>query len=212
MGESRLGLALRWSLGAAIAGPAGILLHELGHFGTAVARGIPGVTLHFASISYPDADRFWQTLAAGDRASAAAMYSLTDAGATALAGPVVTVVLSLACAIVLAVSRPADLVAAFCAATALTAGARSYVGVSYLLRVRPTHPDARPFFDEINAARAFGTEVDWIVWSVVACIVVSWILTLPRLRPNWWLKTPIAIVAPLLGILAWTQVGPLFLP
>ena len=78
--------------------------------------------------------------------------------------------------------------------------------------VRPSFADARPFFDEINAARAFGTDVDWIVWSVIACTVVSWILTLPRLRPHWWLKISIALMAPILGILAWSQVGPVILP
>jgi hypothetical protein len=201
-----------WLLTAAVAGPVGVVLHELGHYAAAVALGLPDVRLHFSSVSYANSEEFWQTLAAGDRAAAAAIHPLAYAAATALAGPVVTALLSLACAFVLAVSRPAEVVAAFCSAMALTAGIRSSVSVYYMFWVRPTFPDARPSFDEIDAARAFDIQIDWIVWPTLACIAVSWILTLPRLRPNWWLKAPIALVTPVLGIALWSQVGPFVLP
>jgi hypothetical protein len=212
MDRAPLKMATPWFLGAAVAGPVGVVLHELGHYGAALAFGFPDVALHFSSVSYANSEEFSNTLAAGDRAGAAAMYPLAHAGATAFAGPVVTTVLSMICAFVLAFSRPASVIAAFCAAMALTAGIRSWVGVSYMFWVRPSFPEARPFFDEINAARAFDVAVDWIVWSVIVCTVFSWILVLPRLRPYWWLKTPIVLIAPILGILVWSQVGPLVLP
>jgi hypothetical protein len=80
------------------------------------------------------------------------------------------------------------------------------------LLVRPKYPDARPFFDEINIARAFDIPVDWIAWSSSALVVVAWIVVVPRLTPDRWLKIPAVVVGPILGIILWAQIGPFILP
>ncbi len=81
------------------------------------------------------------------------------------------------------------------------AGVRSFTGVYYVLYVRPKYPNARPFFDEINIARAFDIPVDWIAWPSLALVVLAWIIVVPRLTPDRGLKISAAVVGPILGIL-----------
>lgn len=126
--EHRLTLFATWLLAAGLSGPVGILLHELGHFGVAVACRFPECRINFASVSYQNSQLFWQTLAAGDRESAANIYPIHLAGWVAAAGPAVM---------------------------ALMAGVRSITGISYSLAICPYYPDARPFFYESKVARAF---------------------------------------------------------
>lgn len=212
MVRNRLSVFLVWLLAAGLSGPVGIVLHELGHYLAAVALGFEGVRLSFASISYTNSEAFWQALASGDRAAAAAIHPIHDAGIVAAAGPAVTAVLMAISIWVIATSRPASANAAFCAGLALMAGARSLTGVYYILHVRPNYSDARPFFDEINAARAFDIPVDWIVWPSAALVVLAWIFVVPRLVPNRWVKLAAAVLGPVLGILIWAQTGPFILP
>lgn len=212
MASGKVKLALVWFLAAGLAGPAGILLHELGHYAVAVMAGFPDPKLSFAYVSYKNSDLFWQTLASGDRTAAARIFPLWHAGVLAAMGPAVTAALILLSVWVLATARPVNAVAAFFAGLALTAGARSFTGVYYILQVRPSFPGARPFFDEINAARAFDIPVDWIVWPSVALVALAWIVVVPRLTPDRWLKLAMAIIGPVLGILIWAQIGPFILP
>ncbi len=210
--RERLRVFAVWLVAAAISGPAGILLHELGHFVVAAASGFPDAKLSFASVSYHDSERFWQTLAGGERLAAEAIYPLQRAGLLAAAGPAVTALLIVSSVLILSTRKTTDAVAAFLAGLALMAGVRSFTGVYYVLFVRPKYPDAQPFFDEINIARAFDISVDWIAWSSCALVVFAWIVVVPRLTPDRWLKIPATVLGPIVGILLWAQIGPFILP
>jgi hypothetical protein len=210
--RERLRVFAVWLVAAGISGPVGILLHELGHFAVAAVSGFPDAKLSFASVSYHDSERFWQTLAGGERLAAEAIYPLQRAGLLAAAGPAVTALLIVSSVLILSTRKATDAVAAFLAGLALMAGVRSFTGVYYVLLVRPKYPDARPFFDEINIARAFDIPVDWIAWSSSALVVVAWIVVVPRLTPDRWLKIPAVVVGPILGIILWAQIGPFILP
>lgn len=212
MSEKRLSLFAIWLLAAVLSGPIGIVLHELGHFAVAVACGFPETRMSFASASYQNSQQFWQTLASGDRESAAAIYPLHHAGYVAAAGPAVTALLILGSVAILFFAKPNDFIAAFLCGLALMAGVRSVTGIYYILAVRPNYPDARPFFDEINIARALDLTVDWIAWPSVLLVLIAWIVVVPKLTPDRWLKLPAAIIGPIIGILIWAQIGPFILP
>lgn len=212
MKEHRLTTIAIWLVAAGLSGPVGIVLHELGHFAVAVASGFPEPRMSFASSSYQNSQQFWQTLASGDRESAAAIYPLQLAGYVAIAGPAVTAILILVSAGILFFTKPNNFIAGFLAGLALMAGVRSVTGIYYILAVRPYYPDARPFFDEINIARAFNLSVDWIAWLSVLLVLIAWIIVVPKLTPDRWLKLPAAIIGPIIGILIWAQIGPFVMP
>lgn len=210
--ERRVTTFAVWLLAAGLSGPVGIVLHELGHYTVALASGFPDTRMSFASASYQNSQNFWQTLASGERETAATIYPLHLAGLVAAAGPAVTAFLMLLSVAVLFFAKPADFLAAFLAGLALMAGVRSFTGIYYILAVRPYYPNARPFFDEINIARAFDIPVDWIAWPSVLVILLSWVIVVPRLTPDRWLKLPATIVGPIIGIFLWAQIGPFILP
>lgn len=210
--HDRLRVFVVWLVAAGVSGPVGILLHELGHFAVAAFYGFPEAKLSFASVSYHDSERFWQTLSDGERPAAEAIYPLQNAGLLAAAGPAVTALLIVSSVLLLSTRKPTDAVAAFLAGFALMAGVRSFTGVYYVLYVRPNYPNARPNFDEINIARAFDIPVDWIAWSSSALVVLAWIVVIPRLTPDRWLKIPAVVVGTILGIFLWAQIGPFVLP
>lgn len=210
--QERFPIFVVWLVAAGLSGPVGILLHELGHFAVAAVSGFPEVKLSFASVSYQNSERFWQLLASGDRMAADAIYPLQRAGLMAAAGPAVTALLIVSSVLILSTRKPSNPVAAFLAGLALMAGVRSFTGVYYVLFVRPKYPDARPFFDEINIARAFDIPVDWIAWSSSGLVVFAWIMVVPKLAPDRWLKLPAVVIGPVLGILLWAQIGPYIMP
>ncbi len=178
----------------------------------AQAQGFEGAQLHYAFVTFDNAERFAQLLSSGDRAGAAAIYPLPAVGLTALAGPLTTLLL-IAIATVVIVRRRAGLaLTAFCAGLALTAGLRAWVGIYYILMVRPKFPDARPNFDEINAARAFDIPVDWIVWPATLVTAVCAITAMVYLKPHRWLKVAGAIAASVLAIFVWATIGRFILP
>lgn len=210
--ETRLSIFAVWLLAASLSGPAGISLHELRHYTVALASGFPESRMSFASASYKDSQKFWQTLASGERDSAATIYPLHLAGFVAAAGPAVTAILIVLSVGILIFAKPVNFLAAFLAGLALMAGARSFTGIYYIFAVRPYYPNARPFFDEINMARALDVPVDWIAWPSLILMIIAWILVVPRLTPDRWLKLPAAIVGPIIGIFLWAQIGPFILP
>jgi hypothetical protein len=210
--RERLRVFAVWLIAAGISGPVGILLHEFGHHAVAVVSGFPDAKLSFASVSYRDSERFWQALASGDRQAAETIYPVRRAGILAAAGPAVTALLIVGSVWILVKRKVPDAVAAVHAGLALMAGVRSFTGVYYILFVRPKVPSARPFFDEINIARAWDIPVDWIAWPSAALVVVAWVFVVPKLRPDVWLKLPAVVFGPILGILLWAQVGPMVMP
>lgn len=187
-------------------------MHELGHYSAALAFGFDGLKLSYASITYDGADQFWHTLSQGYRAAANDILPVHQMGLVAAAGPAMTALLIVVSVRVLTATRPSNAIAAFFAGLALTAGARSLTSIYYIVQVRPNYPGARPFFDEINAARAFDIPVDWIAWPSAALVLLAWVLVVPRLTPDRWLKLSAAIIGPVLGILIYAQIGPFIAP
>lgn len=212
MAQSRIKVFALWLLAAGLSGPVGILLHELGHFAAANAFGFPGAALSYSSVSYQNQNLFWQALANGDREAAAAIYPLHQGGIMAAAGPTVTLMLIVLSVWVLTALRLGNVLTAFFAGLALMSGVRVLMGVYYVAYARANVPGARPFFDEINFARAFDIPVDWIVWPSVALIALAWIVVIPRLTPDRWLKVSAAVIGPLAGVVIYDQIGPFILP
>ncbi len=93
-------------------------LHEFGHFAVAAVSGFPDAKLSFASVSYRDSERFWQTLAGGERPAAEAIYPLQRAGLLAAAGPAITALLIVCSVLILSTRKVTDAVAAFLAGLA----------------------------------------------------------------------------------------------
>jgi hypothetical protein len=210
-GKTGWQLAAIWLSGAALSGPIGIVLHELAHYLAAVAFDFPSVTMNYASINYAQSREFWAEMQQGDRAGAATIHPLHQVGIVSIIGPLLTLFLSLGGAMMLRVKALTDFVASLLAGFALMAGVRSLTGVYYIIYVRPNYPGAWPYFDEINAARAFGIPVDFLVWPMVSGFVLSWLLAIPKLWPHLAIKLPAAIVGPVLGIAVWAVVGPFLL-
>lgn len=212
MANNRARVFLIWLLAAALSGPVGIVLHELGHYAAAVAFGFPEAKLSYSAVSYRSQDLFWQALATGDRAAAAAIYPLHQGGIMAAAGPAVTLILIVVSMWMLSTRRLGNALAAFFAGLALMAGVRASMGVYYVVYARENVSSERLFFDEINAARAFDIPVDWIIWPSVAVVALAWIVVIPKLTPHRWTKLVLAVAAPVLGIIIWSQAGPFVLP
>ncbi|MCU0710150.1 MAG: hypothetical protein MUF23_17880 [Pirellula sp.] len=201
-------LASIWLAGAALSGPIGIVLHELAHYLAAVSFSFPEVKINYASINYAQSEEFWAEILEGDRAGAAAIHPPNYVGIVSIAGPLLTIVLSLGSALMLRSKEFNDLAAALLAGFALMAGVRSLTGLSYIIYVRPNYPGAIPYFDEINAARAFGIPVDYFVWPLCLGLILSWFIAIPQLRPGLAIKLPAAIIGPVLGIALWAVIGP----
>lgn len=209
--KGRWHLAAIWIAGAALSAPIGIVLHELAHYSAATAFGLPGVSMNYASINIAGAEEFWSRMAAGNRAGAAEIAPLHQIGIVTILGPLSTVVLSLAAALLLRAKPDAGLASALLAGLALTAGVRSLTGLFYIVHVRSSVPDASPNFDEFNAARAFNVPVDFVVWPMVLGLVLCWLIALPHLRPHLAVKLPAVLIGTAVGIAIWFITGPLLL-
>jgi len=147
--------------------PLSILLHELGHWSAAVWLGFPDPVLHYSSISH------------GDIAS----WPPWAQGVVGLAGPTVTVIITLfACSWL---GRRRDARWAF--ALSVSAASRFAVGVPYTAvnavvllmggRLRP------PAFDEHKAATALGWSGDagLAFTSLLLVATLTWVaVKLPR--------------------------------
>ena len=201
-------VAGRWLAAAALAAPAGVLLHELTHALTAVLVGFDGVTLHATSVGYEGHDAFWEAFRAGDPLPLPRL----SVGLVAGSGVVVTWLLAVASAVAARRVGVGSFWGAVLASVALLAPARAYTGLSYMLVVRPTWPDAFPSFDEFSAARALGTPVDPWVLAGVAVMVGTWVALAPRVARDGWVAFPALLLGTVAGMAAWIVVGSVLLP
>lgn len=184
-----------WFLFAALAGPIGIVLHELGHFLVAHAFDFPNVVLHFGSISDGGAE------------AGAPQWQL---GVKAGAGPFVTLALLGICcgATVRFGARP------WIVAPGFAIGIRSaLVGLAYLLaRLRGTAGTAE--FDELSFARAFGFSGDAVMATSTALVLVCWLFLAFSIPPGGRLKSLMAAAAgAAVGVILYVNwLGPWVLP
>ena len=184
-----------WVLFAALAGPIGIILHELGHFLVAHAFGFPDVVLHFGSVSDGAAETGapqWQQ------------------GLQAGAGPLVTLVLLGICcgATVRFGAQP------WIVGPGFAVGIRSaLVGLAYLsARLRGTYRTAD--IDELNFARSLDLSMDAVMATSTALVLVCWILLASSISSGGRLKSLMAPAAgTAVGIILYVNwLGPWVLP
>lgn len=209
-GQLRLGTT--WFLAAALAAPLGIVLHEAAHFLAAVAFGFQGAVLHFASSGYSASEAFWRTYLPGSSETAAHILPVWQVGTVAAAGVVFTWVLAIAAALLAPGRGLRSFGGALLGAVALFAPARGYVGLSYILTVRPHYPNAFPNFDEFRAATALAVPVDVPVAVGVVVTLFCWCYLVPKLKRNLFVVVPALLLGTVTGILAWFTVGPHILP
>jgi len=125
----RLSSAAPWLLAGVVAFPIAVLSHELAHYLAYRLFDVPGVTLHFGSVSAPVLDLFWERVRSGDRAGAAALVLPWQVTAAAGAGLVATYMTLILCCIGARVAalRP------WCVAIGLVAPVRIASGIPTLL-------------------------------------------------------------------------------
>lgn len=180
---------------AAILAPAGIILHEFGHYIVGLSLGYP---VHFGVAS----------VSGGPQLGTASDLPVVI---QAMAGPIVTVVLIIVAAIALSRDRGS----LWALALAITAPLRFLVGASFLFFVGRGWLQGRPFagspnFDEYNAASALGWSPVWLISAQMAALICfwAWSLTRPK-RGRRLLSLGSALIGAAIGVSAWmTIIGP----
>lgn len=89
--------ALTWAGASALAVPAAVLLHELGHFAAHQIFGFQGSALHYSSTTFQLERPFWQQVYRGDFQAAAGMLPLWQVAASTAAGLLLTYAVVAAC-------------------------------------------------------------------------------------------------------------------
>ncbi len=183
----------------AIAAPATILLHELGHFLAGLALGTPDIALHYGSVS---------------DSAAESGFPAFRVGVQALAGPVVTILLMAACVVALRKSpeHPLFFTALFAAPIRFAVGAvyLYFVAAAAFQGIAPGQPN----FDEFKAAQMLNFPVVPLLVAELVLTLALWSWAARRLSNaiRWpaLAGTAIGIIA---GIGIWIAVlGPLLLP
>jgi hypothetical protein len=194
--ERRIGrqhlVLLGWS--AALA-PAGIVLHELGHFIVGRAYGFP-VRLNVGSVS--------------GGASLGSAPDMTVA-LQASAGPLVTI--GLMAIAMLGLSKPP--LRLWALALAITAPIRFIVGGTYLFWVAKaliegTRFQGTPNFDEYNAAIALGISPVALVMVQMVALAMFWAWAINRAKPIGRIISLVSImIGAVIGIVLWMAlIGP----
>lgn len=182
----------------ALLAPAGIILHEMGHFLVGLSLGFP-VRLNAGSVS-----------------GGPAIGSATDMAVAmqASAGPLVTITLMAIAAWGL-INRPGS---RWAFALAITAPLRFIVGGTYLFWVgkawlEETAFQGTPNFDEFNAALALGLSPVWLVAVQVLGLIAFWIWATTRPRPIARIASVGSVLAgAVIGIALWMAlIGPALL-
>lgn len=179
----------------ALLAPAGIILHEMGHFVVGLSLGFP-VRLNVGSVS------------GGPVIGSATNL---DVAMQASAGPLVTIALMAVAAWGL-ISRPGS---HWALALAITAPIRFIVGGTYLFWVgkawfEESAFQGTPNFDEYNAAIALGLSPVWLVTVQIFGLVAYWIWATTRPKPNARIASVGSVlVGAIVGIAVWMAlIGP----
>jgi hypothetical protein len=183
---------------AALLGPAGIVLHELGHFAVGWFLGFP-VRLNVGSVS------------GGPELGAAPDWAVA---LMASAGPLVTIALMAIAAIGL-MRRP---LSKWALALAITAPLRFLVGGTYLYWVIKAWLEnsvfsGTPNFDEYNAALALGLSPVWLLAVQMIALVCYWLWSASRpSRGRRLLNVGSVLIGAMAGITIWMALaGPALL-
>ena len=183
---------------AALLAPAGIVLHELGHFAVGWFLGYP-VRLNVGSVS------------GGPELGAAPDWAVA---LMASAGPLVTIAL-MAIAAVALMRRP---LSKWALALAITAPLRFLVGGTYLFwvikaRLENSAFSGTPNFDEYNAALALGLSPVWLLAIQMIALVCYWFWSASRpARGRRLLNVGSVLIGAVAGIAIWMALaGPALL-
>jgi hypothetical protein len=183
-----------WALFASVLAPAGIVVHELGHFIVSKAFGFPNVVLHFGSVSSDAAVGFpsWQR-------------ALSNG-----AGPAVTLLIVLGCCLAARLFGPHPFTIGF----GLTAGFRSgLIGITYFV-VRLGNPVPNGSIDELNFARRLDLPPDLVMGVSTLVVLMGWaylIRSIPKgARVQALTGITLGIAAGLGIYISW--IGPALLP
>lgn len=186
-------------LSALVVGPIAVLLHELGHWIVAKAAGFQPVLHAYAVSGVPDAAPFGG--------------NPTGVAAVALAGPMVTLVLTVAGYTLWRrdSSRTWALALAFAAPTRFIINALFLLG-SVLVALGVAER-SNPSFDEVNAASALGIPAASLAVIGALVLPLIWWSIIRRLDQNRWTTVAALAAGTLIGMVLWLgPVGNSLLP
>lgn len=199
-----------WAWAAALAFPAVVLSHELGHYVTARALGLSGVRLHFMGVSVPALEAFWTEYARTGTEATAVEISTIHVVAPIAAGLAVTYLTILGCAVLVVRGHHHPLIVMI----GLAAPLRFYFSVGVVwtwLRGRPV-PLTRE--DESRLAAVTHTpEGLWVATGIVLSLIASACIIGAVRRETPRLALLPAMAGLMLGILLYGgAIGPILLP
>ena len=161
--------ALTWAGASALAVPAAVLLHELGHFVAHLIFGFSGTTLHYSSTTYELERAFWQQVYRGDFQAAAGLLPLWKVAASTAAGLLLTYAVVVACCYVVSRHRPLP----FVFALGLVSPLRFVSGVPSLVALISGRA-LRPGTDEANLALLTGVPSTLLIVLGLAVLCGGW--------------------------------------
>lgn len=205
---SRRTIAFQWGLGGLLAAPFAILPHELGHYLVLFMLGVPGLALHYSTVTW-DLQEFWEAVQGADFAAAAAVAPIWGIVLSDAIGPLITYAIVAACCYGCLRWRPHPALIAI----ALLAQVRITVGVIHLARKalgasRPTN------YDELRVSILTGIPVEVFVVFGMAVLLASGVW-LSRFLPHGLRVMTVAsmITGIALGLYLYARVvGPWLLP
>ena len=164
---SRLPLAVEWGLGGLLAAPFAILPHELGHYVVLLLLDVPGLALHYSTVTW-DLREYWEAIQRADFDAAAAVVPVWGVVVSDAIGPLITYVVVAVCCYGCVRWRPYPGLVA----VAFLAQARIAVGVIHMVReafgvARPTN------YDELRVSIVTGIPVEVFVVFGLAVLLVS---------------------------------------
>lgn len=164
---SRLSLALEWGVGGLLAAPFAVLPHELGHYVVLLLLGVPGLALHYSTVTW-DLQEFWGAVQRADFDAAAAVAPIWGVVVSDAIGPLITYAIVAVCCYGCVRWRPHPGLVA----VAYLAQARIAVGVIHMVReafgiARPTN------YDELRVSILTGIPVEVFVIFGIAVLLVS---------------------------------------
>lgn len=199
-----------WAWAAALAFPAVVLSHELGHYVTARALGLSGVRLHFMGVSVPALEAFWIEHARTGASPATAGISTVHVLAPIAAGLAITYFTIMGCAVLAMGGHHHPVIVMM----GLVAPLRFYFSLGVVWAWLRGKPIPLTSEDESRLAAVTHTpEGLWVVTGIVLSLIASaWIIgAVRREAPRGALLLGTAGLV--LGILLYGgAIGPILLP
>ncbi len=159
-------VALQWGLGGLLAAPFAVLPHELAHYLVLLVLGVPGLALHYSTVTW-DTQDFWEPIYRADFAAAAAVAPVWGVVVSDAVGPLVTYAIVAACCYGCGRwPHPALVAVAFLAQFRIAAGVIHLVREALGMH-RPTN------YDELRVSLLTGIPVEAFVGFGVVVLLVS---------------------------------------